>query len=169
MRVLPGPVDREPLQVDEVVVDLHDRVARPPPDNGRLGAHNRDRRVQLAIAFSLEVFVVLFVRKRSKIKKRKKCIKVMRRGEERRGEERRGRALDIGAKGLPTTLSNSVSATSPGRTPRHALLVGIEESTFPIVPPGKVDDTRESNSRKITRSENVDRLLERDQGYGIAE
>lgn len=59
LRVSPGPVNRKPLEVDEVVVDLHDRVARLAADDGRLGAHNRDGCVEFAIAFGLEVFVVL--------------------------------------------------------------------------------------------------------------
>lgn len=40
---------------------------------------------------------------------------------------------------------------SLGRAPRHALLVKIEESTFPLLcPPAKVDGGRESNSTRHT-------------------
>lgn len=59
LRVSPGPVNRKPLEVDEVVVDLHDRVARLAADDGRLRTHNGDGCVEFAIAFGLEVFVVL--------------------------------------------------------------------------------------------------------------
>lgn len=61
VRVSPGPINRESLQVDEIVVDLYDRVARLPPDHGRLRAHNGDGCIELAVAFGLQVFVVLFV------------------------------------------------------------------------------------------------------------